>query len=107
MSYPDCQVALMSIPSPVPPPVARLLQSLQLGTPRADDGIAPWPVLGPACPEPACLTLADVHGGGDFRVTEVSNGGTVGHLALFNSRGRRAPSQLPPLHRRHRFPQGE
>lgn len=71
--------------SPLHPALSALLDSLPLGTPSLHGGIGLWPVLAAPCPEPFYVTLVEALGQDGFRITEVSEGGSVPELRVVNS----------------------
>jgi hypothetical protein len=74
--------------APVPPKhhpaIDTLLASLRLGEPRIHKGLGLWPVLAEPCLEPAYLTFVEAQPLPGFRITEVSEGGSVPSLRVVN-----------------------
>ena len=78
----------MSDPTPanstVHPAITGLLGSLKLGEPQIHKGIGLWPVFAAIHPEPAYLTLVEALALAGFKITEVSEGGSVPSLRVIN-----------------------
>lgn len=68
----------------VHPAIATLLAALKPGEPRIFNGFGLWPLFAPARPEPAYLTLVEALSLPGFRITEVSEGGSVPNLRVVN-----------------------
>ena len=66
------------------PALTGLLSSLKLGEPRIHNGLGLWPVFAESRPEPAYLTLVDALVLDGFKITEVSEGGSVSNLRVIN-----------------------
>lgn len=71
-------------PAPIHPTIASRLAELVLGTPHVHAGFGLWPVMAPAQPEPAYVTLIEALDQPGFRVTEVSEDGSVPNLRVIN-----------------------
>lgn len=89
MSHPRCDnLPMTENSSPVPlkhhPAIDALLTSLRLGEPRIHKGLGLWPVMAEPRPEPAYLTLVEAQPLPGFRITEVSEGGSVPNLRVVN-----------------------
>lgn len=68
----------------VHPAIASLLTSLRLGEPRVNNGIGLWPVFTESNPYPVYLTLIEALSLDGFKITEVSEGGSVPNLRVIN-----------------------
>jgi hypothetical protein len=66
------------------PAIACLLTSLRLGDPQIHKGIGLWPVFAEIRPEPAYITLVEALSLEGFKITEVSQGGSVPSLRVIN-----------------------
>jgi len=88
MSHTSCQGVAMSDStpqdSPLNPAITGLLASLRMGEPRIHNGIGLWPVFAESSPEPAYITLAEALSLDGFKITEVSEGGSVPSLRVIN-----------------------
>lgn len=70
--------------SSVHPAIAALLATLKPGDPHIHHGFGLWPVFADCRPEPAYLTLVEALALPGFRITEVSEGGSVPNLRVVN-----------------------
>jgi hypothetical protein len=70
--------------SPLHPAIATLLASLRTGDPKIHSGFGLWPVFADCRPEPAYLTLVEALALDGFKITEVSEGGSVPSLRVIN-----------------------
>lgn len=70
--------------SSVHPTIATLLAALKPGEPYVHYGFGLWPLFAPARPEPAYITLVEALALPGFRITEVSEGGSVPTLRVVN-----------------------
>ena len=68
----------------VHPAITNLLDSLKLGEPQIHTGIGLWPVFAGIHPEPAYITLVEALSLDGFKITEVSQGGSVPDLRVIN-----------------------
>jgi hypothetical protein len=68
----------------IPPAIAGLLSSLKMGEPRVHNGLGLWPVFAEMRPNPAYIMLVDALSHGGFKITEVSEGGSVPNLRVIN-----------------------
>jgi hypothetical protein len=66
------------------PAIPSLLDSIRLGEPRIHGGIGLWPVLAEARSEPVYITLVEALSQEGFKITEVSEGGSVPELRVVN-----------------------
>jgi hypothetical protein len=66
------------------PEIKTRLEELRTGEPKMLHGFGLWPLLAPPRPEPAYLTLVEALALPAFRITEVSEGGSVPTLRVFN-----------------------
>ena len=66
------------------PAITALLSSLKLGEPRIHKGLGLWPVFAEVRPDPAYLMLVDALAHDGFKITEVSEGGSVPNLRVIN-----------------------
>jgi hypothetical protein len=64
--------------------IAQRLAALKPGDPHALKGFGLWPLFAPPQPEPAYLTLVEALSLPGFRITEVSEGGSVPTLRVVN-----------------------
>ena len=73
------------IPTTVPHPAIRsLLASLRTGDPKIHNGLGLWPVFADCRPDPSYVTLVEALALPGFRITEVSEGGSVPSLRVAN-----------------------
>jgi hypothetical protein len=70
--------------SSVHPAIVALLSTLKPGEPHVHNGFGLWPLFAPARPEPAYITLVEALALPGFRITEVSEGGSVPTLRVVN-----------------------
>jgi hypothetical protein len=70
--------------NPIHPSIAGLLSSLKLGEPRVHNGLGLWPVFAEMRPEPAYIMLVEALSLDGFRISEVSEGGSVPNLRVVN-----------------------
>jgi flavodoxin len=70
--------------SSVHPAIATLLATLKPGEPHVHNGFGLWPLFAPARPEPAYITLVEALAMPGFRITELSEGGSVPTLRVVN-----------------------
>ena len=70
--------------TPLHPAITGLLASLRLGEPQVHQGIGLWPVFAEIRPEPAYITLVEALSLDGFKITEVSEGGSVPSLRVIN-----------------------
>ena len=89
MSHPPCDDSRMTeniapVPSRQHPAIHSLITSLRLGEPRIHKGLGLWPVLAEPCLAPAYLTFVEAQPLQGFRITEVSEGGSVPSLRVVN-----------------------
>ncbi len=70
--------------SPLHPAINTLLASLRTGDPKIHNGLGLWPVFADCRPEPAYLTLVEALALDGFKITEVSEGGSVPTLRVVN-----------------------
>jgi len=70
--------------SPLHPAITTLLASLRTGDPKIHAGLGLWPVFADRRPEPAYITLVEALALTGFRVTEISEGGSVPNLRVVN-----------------------
>jgi hypothetical protein len=66
------------------PAINALLASLRTGDPKIHNGLGLWPVFADCRPEPAYLTLVEALSLDGFKITEVSEGGSVPSLRVIN-----------------------
>lgn len=66
------------------PALSALLASLRTGDPKIHNGLGLWPVFADCRPEPAYLTLVEALALDGFKITEVSEGGSVPSLRVVN-----------------------
>jgi hypothetical protein len=66
------------------PAINALLASLRTGDPKIHNGLGLWPVFADCRPEPAYLTLVEALALPGFKITEVSEGGSVPSLRVIN-----------------------
>jgi hypothetical protein len=66
------------------PAINALLANLRLGDPKIHNGLGLWPVFADCRPEPAYLTLVEALSLDGFKITEVSEGGSVPSLRVIN-----------------------
>jgi hypothetical protein len=66
------------------PAINALLSSLCTGDPKIHTGLGLWPVFADCRPEPAYLTLVEALALPGFKITEVSEGGSVPSLRVIN-----------------------
>lgn len=66
------------------PAINALLASLRMGDPKIHNGLGLWPVFADCRPEPAYLTLVEALQLDGFKITEVSEGGSVPSLRVVN-----------------------
>jgi hypothetical protein len=66
------------------PAINALLASLRTGNPKIHNGLGLWPVFASCRPEPAYLTLVEALLLDGFKITEVSEGGSVPSLRVIN-----------------------
>ena len=90
MSHPVCDTAGMSdqnhdhAKAPVHPAIARVFESIELGEPSVHGSIGLWPVRAEARPEPDYITLVEAQSLPGFKITEISEGGSVPTLTVVN-----------------------
>jgi hypothetical protein len=70
--------------SSIHPAINALLASLRTGDPKIHNGLGLWPVFADCRPEPAYLTLVEALALDGFKITEVSEGGSVPSLRVIN-----------------------
>ena len=70
--------------APVHPAITGLLASLKTGEPHIHKGLGLWPVFAEVRPEPAYLMLVEALSLPGFKITEVSEGGSVPNLRVIN-----------------------
>jgi hypothetical protein len=70
--------------SSVHPAIVTLLATLKPGEPRILNGFGLWPLFAPVRPEPAYLTLVEALALPGFKITEISEGGSVPDLRVVN-----------------------
>ena len=70
--------------APLHPAITGLLASLKMGEPRIHNGIGLWPVFAASRPDPAYIALAEALSLDGFKITEVSEGGSVTNLRVIN-----------------------
>jgi hypothetical protein len=93
----------MTEPTPAPqvpnpalhPAIAGLLASVRTGDPMVHHGLGLWPLFAACRTEPAYLTLDEALPLPGFRITEVSEGGSVPKLRVVYE-----PALRPDLRRR-------
>jgi len=95
------------------PAIQQHLAALKPGEPHVLNGFGLWPLFAEARPEPAYLTLVDALALAGFKITEVSEGGsvptlrvvneTIVHLALFGGTGAPGHPAEPRLLRRRGY----
>jgi hypothetical protein len=68
----------------VHPALTHLFASLKLGESRTHKGIGLWPVFARMHPEPSYITLVEALALDGFKITEVSEGGSVPSLRVIN-----------------------
>ena len=66
------------------PSISGFLASIRLGEPRVHKGMGLWPVFADCRPEPAYVTLVEALALDGFKVTEISEGGSVPNLRVIN-----------------------
>jgi hypothetical protein len=66
------------------PAIKALLASLRTGDPKIHNGLGLWPVFADCRPEPAYLTLVEALSLDGFKITEISEGGSVPNLRVTN-----------------------
>lgn len=66
------------------PAINALLASLRIDDPKIRNGLGLWPVFADCRPEPAYLTLVEALALPGFKITEVSEGGSVPSLRVIN-----------------------
>ena len=64
--------------------ITTLLSGIRIGEPMIHHGFGLWPVFAACRPDPAYLTLVEALELPGFRITEVSEGGSVPQLRVFN-----------------------
>ena len=74
----------LSPATPLHPALSALLTSLRTGDPKIHNGLGLWPVFADCHPEPAYLTLVEALQLDGFKITEVSEGGSVPNLRVVN-----------------------
>lgn len=75
----------MSTEAPrIHPAIASLLESIKLGEPRMHNGIGLWPIMTAPRSVPAYITLVEALSHEGFRITEVSENGSVPELRVVN-----------------------
>lgn len=88
MSHPLRQGPRMSEPtsprSPLHLSIQGLLSSIRLGKPHLHNGLGLWPVFADRRSEPSYLTLVEALSLAGFKITEVSEGGSVPTLRVIN-----------------------
>jgi len=88
MSHPVCDTARMAEQNQskqaVHPAIARVFESIELGEPSVHEGIGLWPVRAEVRPEPEYVTLVEAQGLPGFKITEISEGGSVPTLMVVN-----------------------
>ncbi len=80
----DSNPSPQSPKSSLHPSIQGLLDSIKLGEPCLHNGLGLWPVFAACQPEPAYLTLVEALSLDGFRITEVSEGGSVPNLRVVN-----------------------
>ncbi len=70
--------------TPLHPAINTLLASMRTGDPKTHNGLGLWPVFADCRPEPAYLTLVEALALDGFKITEVSEGGSVPSLRVIN-----------------------
>jgi hypothetical protein len=70
--------------TPLHPALKVLLSSVRTGDPKINNGLGLWPVFADYRPEPAYLTLVEALQLDGFKITEVSEGGSVPNLRVVN-----------------------
>lgn len=76
---------MTEIPSPTPhPSIINLLAGLRLGQPMVDHGFGLWPLFADPRPHPSYITLVEALAVEGFKITEVSEGGSVPDLKVVN-----------------------
>ena len=66
------------------PSIIGLLDSVRLGEPRMHNGLGLWPVLAEARPDPVYIPLVEALSQDGFKITEISEGGSVPELHVVN-----------------------
>jgi hypothetical protein len=66
------------------PAITTLLARIRSGDPKIHNGLGLWPVFADCRPEPAYLTLVEALAFPGFKITEVSEGGSVPSLRVIN-----------------------
>jgi hypothetical protein len=70
--------------SPLHPAITALLGTLRIGDPKIHKGLGLWPVFADCRPAPAYITLVEALSLDGFKITEVSEGGSVPNLRVIN-----------------------
>ena len=70
--------------SPLNPAITGLFASLRMGDPHIHKGLGLWPVFAESRPEPNYISLTDALSLDGFKITEVSEGGSVPNLRVIN-----------------------
>ena len=70
--------------SPCHPAIGQLLESLHITEPHIHGGFGLWPIIAPARPVPAYITLVEAQALELFTITEVSEDGSVPSLRVVN-----------------------
>jgi hypothetical protein len=88
LSHPLCDAACMSEQNQATPSVhaavAGVLKSIELGEPRMHEGIGLWPVRASVRPDPDYITLVEAQDLQGFKITEISESGSVPTLGVVN-----------------------
>jgi flavodoxin len=66
------------------PAINALLANLRTGDPKIHNGLGLWPLFADSRPEPAYFTLVEALSHDGFKITEVSEGGSVPSLRVVN-----------------------
>ncbi len=74
----------LSPATPLHPALNALFTRLRTGDPKIHNGLGLWPVFADCHPEPAYLTLVEALQLDGFKITEVSEGGSVPNLRVVN-----------------------
>ncbi|MCH7228746.1 ARPP-1 family domain-containing protein [Haloferula sp. A504] len=75
---------MSSTTSPIHPAISEILGQLELGQPSVHNGIGLWPLVIEARPEPTYVALVEALPLDGFKITEVSEGGSVPDLRVIN-----------------------
>ena len=81
----DSGMSESSLPaSALHPAIKALLAGIRTGEPKVHNGLGLWPVFADCPPEPSYLTLVEALSLDGFKITEISEGGSVPNLRVIN-----------------------